>query len=137
MLSSRRSRTLSGPTQVCLCRAWCVRASSSSLLQEGSTSDVCSTHPPPNQVERLGDGRQQVRQAACEVLLQLFSTLRADHVLEKMAKFWTHKNWRVRHGILQVRRMGCDKASHDALSACPPAPSYTPPLPHRRPWQRR
>ena len=27
--------------------------------------------------------------------------LRADVMMEKLSRFWTHKNWKVRHGLLQ------------------------------------
>lgn len=52
--------------------------------------------------ERLGDARQQVRQDACVVLLRLLSVLRPDSVIPKLARFWTHRNWKVRHGLLQT-----------------------------------
>jgi hypothetical protein len=54
------------------------------------------------QVERLGDARQQVRQEACELLLTMFSTLPAEYMLERLSRFWTHRAWKVRHGILQT-----------------------------------
>jgi hypothetical protein len=54
------------------------------------------------QVERLGDARQQVRQEACELLLNMFSSLSAEYVLERLSRFWTHRAWKVRHGILQT-----------------------------------
>ncbi len=32
----------------------------------------------------------------------MFSALRADQVLERLSKFWTHRAWKVRHGVLQT-----------------------------------
>jgi len=54
------------------------------------------------QVERLGDTRQPVRQDACELLLSMFSSFGPQFVLEKMTRFWSHRAWKVRHGILQT-----------------------------------
>ena len=54
------------------------------------------------QVERLGDARQQVRQEACELLLNIFSNMPPSFVLEKLARFWSHRAWKVRHGMLQT-----------------------------------
>lgn len=54
------------------------------------------------QAERLGDTKQPVRLEACNVLLALMQVLRKELVLEKLGKYWSHKNWRVRHGMLQT-----------------------------------
>ena len=54
------------------------------------------------QVERLGDTRQQVRQDACELLLTMFNNMPAGFVMEKMSRFWNHRAWKVRHGVLQT-----------------------------------
>ena len=53
------------------------------------------------QVERLGDARQEVRQAACNLLLELLQVFRADMLMDRLRKQWAHKNWKVRHGLLQ------------------------------------
>lgn len=53
------------------------------------------------QIERLGDHRQDVRQAACNALLELLQVLRPDALMEKIARYWNHKSWKVRHGLLQ------------------------------------
>eukprot|EP00878_Enallax_costatus_P031208 GHUV01034104.1.p1 GENE.GHUV01034104.1~~GHUV01034104.1.p1 ORF type:complete len:529 (+),score=166.68 GHUV01034104.1:627-2213(+) len=55
----------------------------------------------PHVVERLGDNRQEVRQAACNLLLELLQVLRPDVMMEKLSKLWSHKSWKVRHGLLQ------------------------------------
>jgi len=60
--------------------------------------------------ERLGDARQQVRQDACVVLLRLLSVLRPDSVIPKLARFWTHRNWKVRHGLLQTMAEAVSKS---------------------------
>ncbi|GAX84118.1 hypothetical protein CEUSTIGMA_g11541.t1, partial [Chlamydomonas eustigma] len=56
----------------------------------------------PLVAERLADARQPVRQDACEVLLKLLAALGADSVVPRMSRFWTHRNWKVRHGVLQT-----------------------------------
>ena len=55
-----------------------------------------------SQVERLGDTRQQVRQDACELLLSMFHAMGAQFLLQKMARFWSHRAWKVRHGVVQT-----------------------------------
>eukprot|EP00882_Tetradesmus_deserticola_P019224 GHRQ01020678.1.p1 GENE.GHRQ01020678.1~~GHRQ01020678.1.p1 ORF type:complete len:395 (+),score=156.04 GHRQ01020678.1:455-1639(+) len=55
----------------------------------------------PHVVERLSDNRQDVRQAACNLLLELLQVLRPDAMMEKLSRFWNHKHWKVRHGLLQ------------------------------------
>lgn len=62
------------------------------------TDATCS----PSQVERLGDSRQPIRQQALHVLVSMFSSLRADFVWDKLSQHWPHKNWKVRHGLLEV-----------------------------------
>ena len=54
------------------------------------------------QAERLADARQQVRQDACEVLLKLLHALKPEAVIPRLARFWTHRSWKVRHGVLQT-----------------------------------
>lgn len=54
------------------------------------------------QVERLGDSRQTVRQQALHVLVCLFQTLRPEFVWDKLAQHWNHKNWKIKHGLLEV-----------------------------------
>lgn len=56
----------------------------------------------PAVVERLGDGRQVVRAQALQVLVSLFKVLRPEFVFEKVAPFWTHRNWKVKHGLLEA-----------------------------------
>jgi hypothetical protein len=53
------------------------------------------------QAERLSDAKQEVRQAACDLLLDLTRAYRPELVMERLRKCWTHKNWKVRHGVLQ------------------------------------
>ncbi|WIA20824.1 hypothetical protein OEZ85_005178 [Tetradesmus obliquus] len=55
----------------------------------------------PHVVERLSDNRQEVRQAACNMLLELLQVLRPDAMMDKLSRFWNHKHWKVRHGLLQ------------------------------------
>ncbi len=62
----------------------------------------CGMYPLPVQVERLADARQPVRQDACEVLLKLLAALGADSVIPRMSRFWSHRSWKVRHGVLQT-----------------------------------
>lgn len=31
----------------------------------------------------------------------LYQVLRPDMMMEKLNRFWSHKNWKVRHGLLQ------------------------------------
>lgn len=63
---------------------------------------VSRTQPFLLQVERLGDTRQQVRQDACELLLSMFTCMGPQYILQKMARFWNHRAWKVRHGVLQT-----------------------------------
>jgi hypothetical protein len=35
-------------------------------------------------------------------LLKLLAALGADSVVPRMSRFWTHRNWKVRHGVLQT-----------------------------------
>lgn len=54
------------------------------------------------QVERLGDSRNPVRQQALHVLVSMFRSLRADFMWDKLSQHWSHKHWKVRHGLLEV-----------------------------------
>jgi hypothetical protein len=56
----------------------------------------------PPQAERLGDTKQSVRQKSCDVLVQLLHMFKADALQERLTPYWEHKNWRMRHGLLQV-----------------------------------
>jgi hypothetical protein len=58
---------------------------------------------PVLQVERLGDTKQSVRQKSCDMLVGLLQTYKADAIQERLMPYWVHKNWRMRHGLLQVR----------------------------------
>eukprot|EP00200_Dunaliella_tertiolecta_P007760 CAMPEP_0202389096 /NCGR_PEP_ID=MMETSP1127-20130417/81105_1 /ASSEMBLY_ACC=CAM_ASM_000462 /TAXON_ID=3047 /ORGANISM="Dunaliella tertiolecta, Strain CCMP1320" /LENGTH=266 /DNA_ID=CAMNT_0048990739 /DNA_START=32 /DNA_END=829 /DNA_ORIENTATION=- len=69
---------------------------------ESSTIKPYANAFVPLVVERLGDTRQQVRQDACELLLSMFSTMGPQYLLQKMARFWNHRAWKVRHGVLQT-----------------------------------
>ncbi|KAF8062702.1 clasp1b [Scenedesmus sp. PABB004] len=55
----------------------------------------------PHTVERLGDNRQEVRQAACNLMLELLQVVPPHVMMEKLGRFWGHKHWKVRHGLLQ------------------------------------
>ncbi|XP_030549432.1 CLIP-associated protein-like [Rhodamnia argentea] len=51
----------------------------------------------PTVVERLGDGKQPVRDAARRLLLTLMEVSSPTIIVERAGSFaWTHKNWRVR-----------------------------------------
>ncbi|XP_056169276.1 CLIP-associated protein-like [Syzygium oleosum] len=51
----------------------------------------------PAVVERLGDGKQPVRDAARRLLLTLMEVSSPTIIVERAGSFaWTHKNWRVR-----------------------------------------
>ena len=54
------------------------------------------------QVERLGDSRQAVREKALQVLVSVFKVLRPELVFEKLTPYWQHRNWKVKHGLLQA-----------------------------------
>jgi hypothetical protein len=67
------------------------------------SSGLASGLVRPLQVERLGDARQIVRQEACGLLLTMLSAgLPTALILEKTARFWSHRAWKVRHGLLQT-----------------------------------
>ncbi len=36
------------------------------------------------------------------MLLQVLVALQPENVIPRLSRFWTHKNWKVRHGILQT-----------------------------------
>jgi hypothetical protein len=98
----------------------------------------------PPVVDRLGDNRQDVRQAACNLMLEVLQVqlrrghwgcavwwvrtsagthhaapptpcvpwrmhalspcqqvLRPEVMMERLGRFWAHKSWKVRHGLLQ------------------------------------
>lgn len=56
----------------------------------------------PRVVERLGDSRQAVREKALQVLVSVFKVLRPELVFEKLTPYWQHRNWKVKHGLLQA-----------------------------------
>eukprot|EP00798_Chlamydomonas_sp_ICE-L_P002324 gene2324-8616_t len=60
--------------------------------EEGIKPYTSSILPPV--VERLADTRQPVRQEACEVLLNMLKAMRPDYVLQKMARYWSHRHWK-------------------------------------------
>lgn len=64
------------------------------------------------QVERLSDNKQEVRQAACNCMLLLLNVVRPDIIMDKLTRFWGHKHWKVRHGLLQFTAEGvCSKGA--------------------------
>ncbi|KAJ9519960.1 hypothetical protein QJQ45_014686 [Haematococcus lacustris] len=56
----------------------------------------------PLVVERLGESRQAVRGSAFNLLLDMFNCIKPAYMLEKIARYWTHRAWKVRHGIIQT-----------------------------------
>jgi hypothetical protein len=54
------------------------------------------------QADKLADTNQLVRQSACNVLLALAAAFSADAVRERMSRWFGHKSWRARHGVVQL-----------------------------------
>ncbi len=54
------------------------------------------------QVERLGDAKQQVRDAVAAALQAILSSWGLQTVLPMLTSAWTHRNPRVKQGTLQV-----------------------------------
>ncbi|KAK9807883.1 hypothetical protein WJX72_012183 [[Myrmecia] bisecta] len=71
------------------------------VSQQGSHLKSHANALVPAVVEKLGDMKQAVRITAGQALLGLLSTLGAAVVLERARAAWAHKNWRVRHGMVQ------------------------------------
>jgi len=57
--------------------------------------EAARRHPPLLQVDRLSDTRQEVRQVACNCMLLLLDVVRPDVLMDKLARFWSHKHWKV------------------------------------------
>ncbi|GBF91808.1 hypothetical protein Rsub_04913 [Raphidocelis subcapitata] len=76
----------------------------------------------PSVVERLGDGHQDVRQAACNLMLEALQchVLRPELTLAKLSRFWEHKSWKVRHGLLQFVAEAVCTLGEEALAARDP-----------------
>lgn len=55
-----------------------------------------------SQVERLGDAKQQVRDAAAAALQAILSSWGLQTVLPMLTSAWAHRNPRVKQGTLQV-----------------------------------
>ncbi|GBF89721.1 hypothetical protein Rsub_02891 [Raphidocelis subcapitata] len=73
------------------------------VQNEGDGVKPFFTNLLPFVVERLSDNRQDVRQAACNLLLEVLQcqVLRPEVMNDRLARFWAHKHWKVRHGLLQ------------------------------------
>ncbi|KAI8476813.1 MAG: clasp N terminal-domain-containing protein [Monoraphidium minutum] len=73
------------------------------VQNEGDTIKPFVINLLPFVVERLSDHRQEVRQAACNLMLEVLQAqvLRPDAMMERLSRFWAHKHWKVRHGLLQ------------------------------------
>lgn len=46
----------------------------------------------------------------------MLQVLRADIMLEKLNRFWGHKNWKVRHGLLQFVAEAISTTGEPALA---------------------
>uniref|UniRef100_A0A0D9W6X9 TOG domain-containing protein n=1 Tax=Leersia perrieri TaxID=77586 RepID=A0A0D9W6X9_9ORYZ len=57
----------------------------------------------PAAVERLGDGKQPVREAARQLLITLMEVSSPTIIVERAGSFaWTHKSWRVREEFVRT-----------------------------------
>eukprot|EP00803_Ostreobium_quekettii_P000644 evm.model.scf_83.8 EVM.evm.TU.scf_83.8 scf_83:153419-159961(+) len=69
-------------------------------------------------VGRLGDSRHAVRSSACAAIVCLMHVAGPLVVLEKSEElgYWSHKNWRVKHGMLQAVADSISRFGVDSLS---------------------
>lgn len=68
------------------------------------------------QAERLGDSRQEARKCACQSLLNLMAQLGPPAVVPRLSRFWTHRSWKIRHGILQTFAEAVSSGIPDVLN---------------------
>lgn len=109
-LASTRTRLLAGTSA----RRHSTRHSGkATAVQAGLDSDRQTESPrlaahslcPPCralQVERLGDAHQAVRLEASGLLLSMMSHLPLGTLMEKMSRGYSHRAWKVKHGVLQT-----------------------------------
>eukprot|EP00191_Tetraselmis_sp_GSL018_P009334 CAMPEP_0177597036 /NCGR_PEP_ID=MMETSP0419_2-20121207/11476_1 /TAXON_ID=582737 /ORGANISM="Tetraselmis sp., Strain GSL018" /LENGTH=1360 /DNA_ID=CAMNT_0019089137 /DNA_START=390 /DNA_END=4473 /DNA_ORIENTATION=- len=71
----------------------------------------------PPTVERLGDQKQTVREAARNVLLTLFEVLPTEALLAKMSGAWSHKSHRLREEISNLLMVVCQNLGISTFSA--------------------
>uniref|UniRef100_A0A453CDQ0 TOG domain-containing protein n=1 Tax=Aegilops tauschii subsp. strangulata TaxID=200361 RepID=A0A453CDQ0_AEGTS len=84
-------RTLRGP------RAEMEAALSAAAVLAGDHFKIHLNALVPAAVERLGDGKQPVREAARQLLVTLMEVSSPTIILERAGNYaWTHKSWRVR-----------------------------------------
>eukprot|EP00798_Chlamydomonas_sp_ICE-L_P002597 gene2597-30992_t len=86
------------------------------ITREGEGVRAYTSSILPMVVGRLADARQQVRQEACDVLLSMLEAITPSFVLEKMSRFWSHRHWKVRHGILQTVAEAVSRGTPGLLS---------------------
>jgi hypothetical protein len=85
-------------------KGWVAAACCCTMQPDHLTSaHTLPSHRHPRKVERLSDNRQEVRQAACNLMLEVLQcqVLRPEVMNDRLSRFWAHKHWKVRHGLLQ------------------------------------
>lgn len=53
-------------------------------------------------MERMSDSKREVRLAALPLLVTMAEVFKPQFVLEAATKYWSDKNWRMKHGLLQT-----------------------------------
>ncbi|GMH33117.1 hypothetical protein BSKO_00951 [Bryopsis sp. KO-2023] len=76
------------------------------FVEPGGKVDLRSFAPAlmASVVEKLGDGKQGIRQDACAILIRLAYTCGHTFFLDRVLEsgWWSHKNWRIRQGVASV-----------------------------------